>query len=396
MKNPEPTFAGENTRAVHAGDHHASARSGTESAVAFSSTFAFENADEARDVVSGTKQGFVYTRWSNPTVRAFEEKVAALEGAESAVALASGMAAIYGAMTSLVAAGDHVLIPEAVYGETVRALTVRLARFGVSFTAVDMTDLAALKGALQPNTKVVWTETPANPTLAITDLEGVVALAHAHGAAVVTDSTFATPVLQRPLSHGVDLVVHSATKAICGHGDAVGGVVAGSAARVRVVADEMVRAAGASMAPMNAFLLSRGAQTMALRVRHSSASALELARRLSADPRIERVYYPGLGSHPGHELAKRQMRGGFGTVLAFEVRGGLAAGKRVHDAVQLITRAVSLGDVRSLVTHAATTTHASVPEAQRKRAGVSDGLLRMSVGIEEVDDLWADLDRALG
>lgn len=382
--------------AVHAGETHASAGAGTESAVSFSNAFAFRDADEARDAVSGAADAFVYSRWGNPSVRAFEQKMAALEGAEASVALASGMAAIYGAITSLVGAGDHVLIPEAVYGETVRALAVRLVRFGVTFDAVDMTDLGAVERGLRANTKVVWTETPANPTLAITDLAAVAKLAHARGVLVVTDSTFATPALQRPLAHGVDLVVHSATKGIGGHGDAVGGVVAGAEERVRRVADEMVRAAGAPLSPMNAFLLARGAQTLHLRMRESSASALTLAERLAADARVAKVHYPGLASHPGHAVAARQMCRGFGPVLAFEIRGGLEAGKRFYNAVKLVTRAVSLGDVRSLVTHAATTTHAAVPAEQRARAGITDGLLRLSVGIEDVEDLWADLDQALG
>ncbi|MEZ4254667.1 MAG: aminotransferase class I/II-fold pyridoxal phosphate-dependent enzyme [Polyangiales bacterium] len=383
------------TLAVHAGDAHATAKSGTEAGVVFSNTFLFDDAEDARASVSGESGHYVYTRWGNPTVEAFERKLAALEGAEAAVALASGMAAIYGVITTFASAGDHVVAPDAVYGETVRALDTRIKRFGVDVTYVDMTNTAALEAAMTPRTKLVWSETPANPTLAITNLRRVAEVAHAKGALAATDSTFATPFHQTPLAHGIDLVVHSATKAIGGHGDAIAGVVAGTRETVERVRKDVARAAGAILSPMNAFLMSRGLATLPLRAKAASESAFELARRLEADPRIERVYYPGLESHPGHNLAKTQMEGGFGAVIAFEVKGGVEAGRALYDGVELLARAVSVGDLRSLITHSATTTHASVPREQRLRAGISDALVRVSVGIEDVEDIWADLDRAL-
>jgi cystathionine beta-lyase/cystathionine gamma-synthase len=248
---------------------------------------------------------------------------------------------------------------------------------------------------MTPRTRLVYVETPANPTLAVTDIAAVAALARERGAVTVVDSTFATPYHQRPLALGADLVVHSATKAIGGHGDAIGGVVVGDDARVAAVHEGMVRIAGAAMSPWNAHMLTRGARTLALRAARMAESALALAERLEAHPGIERVWYPGLLSHPQHAVARRQMMRGYGGLVAVELRGGAEAGRAVYDRVRLFTRAVSLGDVRSLITHPATTTHVSLDPAVRRAAGIRDGTMRLSIGIEDMEDLWRDLERAL-
>lgn len=393
--------AGFQTRAVHAGEPSDPTTGALEPSIVLASAYAFANADDAARQFRREAEGHIYSRWSNPTVRALEEKLASLEGAEDAVVMASGMAAVRGAIETFVQTGDHVVAPRSLYAETARLLREKLPRFGVTTTFVDATDPSAVSAAITPTTKIVYAETPANPTLAITDLRALARIAHDHGALLVVDGTFATPFHQAPLALGADLVLHSATKALCGHGDALGGVVAGSRALVARVREDAVRTGGAAMSPLTAMLIARGARTLGLRMRQASASALELATRLERDPRIERVFYPGLPSHPHHALAREQMQRGFGAMVAFEVRGSLErgsleAGARAYDAVEVIARAVSLGDVRSLLTHPASTTSASMPRTDRLAGGITDGLLRLSVGIEDVEDLWADLDRALG
>jgi methionine-gamma-lyase len=382
------------TLAVHAGDEPDASTGALDPAVVFSSTFAFEDAAEAAARIAGTRPGMVYGRWANPTVRAFEQKVAALEGAADAVALASGMAAIHAIFGALCASGDRVVAPKSVYAETTRLLTKHFGRYGVLSEFVDATNLAELDRA-SAGAKILYVETPANPTMAITDLRAAAEIAHKHGAILVVDSTFATPYHQRPLELGADLVVHSATKALCGHGDAIGGVVAGESALLDKVRELGTRTAGGILSPMTAMLLSRGVRTLGIRMAKASATTLDLARRLSEHRAVERVYYPGLPTDPGHAIAAKQMQRGFGAILAFEVRGGREVGARAYDRVQLIERAVSLGDVRSLLTHAASTTHASLSPAERAAGGVGEGLMRLSVGIEDLEDLWADLEQAL-
>ena len=371
------------TDAVHGG----SAR------IDLTSAFVFEDADHARREFADPRSGRVYGRWNNPGVRAFETHVARLEGAEDAVATASGMAAISGLLGAFLDVGDHVIAPLSVYAETAKVLRERFARFGVETSFVDLRDLDAFDAARRERTRVIWCETPANPRLAIYD---IAALAKRKGdALLVVDGTFATPYHQRALELGADAVVHSATKSLGGHGDAIGGVVLGARSLCEKVHDDAVRAGGAVMSPWVAFLVSRGLQTLALRMQRASDNALELARRLEAHPRVERVWYPGLPSHPDHELATRQMQRGYGAMLAFELVGGLDAGRDAYDRLKLVTRSVSLGDNRTLVTHPASTTHASMPAEQRAAAGIGEGLFRISVGIEHVEDLWKDIDAAL-
>lgn len=358
-----------------------------------SSAFALGTADEAAGAFRGDNERYVYGRWGNPSVEQLEAKVAALEGADEAVATASGMAAITGALLSLLCAGDHVVAPLACYGETSRLLRERLPELGIEASFVDATEVEAYRAALRPATRVLYLETPANPTLSITDIAAVTALARERGLAVIADNTFATPWAQSPLALGVDLVLHSMTKALGGHGDAIGGVVAGSKERVARVRDLVVKGFGGVLAPFNAFLVTRGIRTLALRQAQACASAACIAAHLEAHAGVSRVWYPGLESHPGHELALRQMRA-FGSLVAFELPS-LEAGRRVLDRVRLISHAVSLGDVRSLITHPASTTASTMPPALRRQAGIADGLLRLSVGIEDPEDLLEDLDQAL-
>lgn len=365
-------------------------------ALHLTTAYRFDDAGDAAGRFEGAG-GEIYQRWRNPTVVAFERAMALLEGAPAAVAFGSGMGAIAAAIGASVGAGDHVVAPLSVYAETAKVLRGPFARLGIRTTFVDAADPAAVANAIEPETRLITVETPANPVLALTDVAAVAAIAREAGATLMVDSTFATPYHQRPLAHGAHLVVHSATKAISGHGDVLGGVVAGDAERVRAIRDHGVRAMGAVLAPQAAFLLARGARTLALRMERASANAAELAARLAADPRVRAVSYPGLASHPQHALAKRQMERGFGAMVAFEVAGddALAAGRRLYDRLDLIVRAVSLGDTHTLVTHPASTTHASMSPAQRAAAGIGEGLLRLAVGIESVEDLWRDLDRAL-
>ena len=380
---------------MHAGEEPDPQTGALDPPIVLASAYAFESADDAAAQFRGEKDGWIYTRWRNPTVEALEKKIAALEGAESAVALASGMAAVHASVGACVKSGDRIVAPISMYAEAARLFREHLTRFGIETVFVDQTDLDAVARAMSERATVLYAETPANPTLSVTDLRALAGIAHARGAVLIVDSTYATPWHQRPLALGADLVLHSATKALCGHGDAIGGVVSGSRERVAAVRAFGVRGCGGTMSPQTAMLIARGVRTLGLRMERASASALELAGRLSRDRRIARVFYPGLPSHPHHALAVAQMERGFGAMIAFEVAGGLEAGKRCHDAVEVIARAVSLGDVRSLITHPATTTQASMSREARLAGGVTDGLMRLSVGIEDVEDLWEDLDRAL-
>ncbi|RMG13543.1 MAG: aminotransferase class I/II-fold pyridoxal phosphate-dependent enzyme [Deltaproteobacteria bacterium] len=384
------------TAAVHAGETPGPETGALDPPIVQASAFAFRNAAEAAACFEGQRDGYIYTRWGNPTVRALEEKMARLEGAEAAAAFSSGMAAVHAALTCGLSTGDHVVAPRALYAETAVLLREYLPRFGIRTSFVDATRAEAIEAALEERTRCLYVETPANPTLAVTDLEAAAQLASSAGARLVVDNTFATPWHQKPLSWGADLVVHSATKALCGHGDAIGGIVCGRAELVEAARRQGARTLGAVLAPMNAWLIARGMKTLGVRMAQASASALTLARRLASDRRIARVHYPGLETHPAYAVARRQMVRGYGAVLAFEVAGGLEAARRAYDRFELVTRAVSLGDVRTLVTHAASTTHHSMPREDRLVAGISDGLMRLAVGIEAVEDLWRDLDRALG
>jgi methionine-gamma-lyase len=359
-----------------------------------SSTFSFPNAEEGAARFAGERPGFIYTRMGNPTVRALEDNITALEGGFAGLATATGMAGITTVFLTLTGQGDHVVGTDSVYGPTRMVLEREFSRFGVRSTFVDTSDLDKLREAMRPETKVVFIETPANPTMTVTDIEAAAQIAHAHDAVLVVDNTFASPYLQRPFEHGADIVVHSATKSINGHSDVVGGVV--------VVNDEhqygrlraVLNLFGGTMDPHQAWLVLRGVRTMPLRVERSSDNAGKLARFLVDHPQVEWVHYPGLADHPQHDIAKRQMDG-FGSTLCFGVRGGLEAGRVLMNNVQLFTLAVSLGGVESLIEHPASMTHASVPREERQAAGIVDNLVRAAVGCEDFEELRDDLDQAL-
>jgi methionine-gamma-lyase len=393
MSDPHRPF-GPSTLSVHAGEERP-ATGPLDAPLVLSSAFTFADADVAAAAARQEGDAYIYGRWATPNVEAVERKVAALEGGEAAVCTGSGMAAVSGVMLSLLKSGDHVVAPRSLYAETARVLRERMPRLGIETTFVDGSSIDAYAAALRPSTRLLYAETPANPTLTITDLRALAALARTHGAISVADNTFATPFCQRPLELGIDVVLHSLTKALGGHGDAVGGVVVCDAARRSLVADTVVKGLGAVLAPFNAFLIERGLRTFALRMERATANALALARWLEARPQVARVHHPGLSSHPGHAVAARQMRA-FGALVSFELAGGLQAGRRVLERVRVVSHAVSLGDVRSLITHPASTTASTMPAADRRAAGIGDGLLRMSVGIEDEADLIADLEQALG
>ena len=388
------------TVCVHAGEHPTTnAARALDVPIVMASAFGFASADEAADAFQGKSDAYIYGRWGNPTVEALESKLAALEGAEDACATASGMAAITGAVTALCGNGDHVIAPRSMYAEAARLLRERLPRFGIETTFVDAAEPGAYERALRPTTRLLYLETPANPNLAVADLAASAALAKPRGIRTLADNTFATPFAQNPLALGVDLVVHSMTKGLGGHGDAIGGCVCGSRQDVGLVRDLVVKGFGGVLSPFNAFLVTRGLRTFALRQRQQCASAAWLASRLAEHPRVGVVHHPSLPSHPGHALARRQMHA-FGALLSFELRQegsapALEAGKRVLESVRTVTHAVSLGDVRSLLVHPASTTHSTMPAADRAKANISDGLLRLSVGIEAAEDLWTDLRQAL-
>ena len=358
------------------------------------STFAFDSAEQGAALFAGQRQGYIYSRMGNPTVRGLEKAVAALEDGYAGLGCGSGMAAIHTTFAVLLQAGDHLVCSEAVYGPTCTLVETILSRFGVEYTMVDTSDLTAIEKAMRPNTKVVYIETPGNPTLVICDLEAVCGLAHAQGAQVVVDNTFMTPVLQQPFRWGVDVVVHSLTKFLNGHADVVGGMI--------VVKDEQQYAAfrktlnqlGGVLPPFDSFLVHRGIKTLALRMQRHCENALKVAEFLEQHAAVEWVRYPGLESHPQYDIACKQMTGP-GGMISFGLRGGLEAGREMMNAVKLCGLAVSLGGVESLIQHPASMTHASMGAEARQRANISDGLVRVSVGIENVNDIIADLDQAM-
>lgn len=386
---------GIHTTAIHAGESPDPATGALVPPLHLATAYHLGTAENSAAIFAGEKEAFVYTRWGNPTVAALERKVAALEHAEAAVATASGMAAIASAILTLVKAGDHIVSAGAIYPSTYHLMVTQLGSLGIETTFVDATDPENIRRAIRPATKLVYLETPGNPLLTLCDLDAIGTIARAAGIATICDNTFASPVNQLPIELGIDTVVHSATKYFCGHGDAVGGLVAGRAPFIRRCLTEPLRYYGGVMAPFTAYLLLRGTVTLPLRVERHNANALRLAAWLEAHPAVARVSYPGLPSHPQHGLAKKQMTGGFGGMVCFDLEGGVEAGARLMNAVRVCSLAVSLGDARSLITHPASTTHSVVSREARLAQGVSDGLVRLSVGLEDVEDLIADLDAGL-
>jgi len=389
---PKSGFA---TRAIHLGYDPRENQGALTPPLHMTSTFAFDSVEDGAAIFAGEASGHVYSRISNPTLDLLERRVAALEGAEAGLALASGMSAITSVMWTLLSPGDEVITDQTLYGCTFSFFQHGLARFGVTITHVDLTDPEALARAIGPRTRVVYFETPANPNMRLVDIAAISRIAHAAGAKVVVDNTYATPVLTRPVELGADIVVHSATKYMGGHGDLVGGVAVGSAedmGQVRLVG--MKDMTGGVMAPFTAMLVMRGLKTLKLRMQAHCANAMVVARWLEAHPAVARVDYPGLASFPQHALAARQMPG-FGAMIAFELKGGLAAGAAAMNRLRLIRRAVSLGDAESLIQHPASMTHSTYTPEERAAHGIAEGLVRLSVGLEEVEDILADLQQAL-
>ena len=357
------------------------------------SSFVFSSAREAAARFGGEEEGNIYSRFTNPTVQFFEERIAALEGGERAVATASGMAAILSTCLSLMENGDHVVCSRSVFGSTVSLFDKYLSRTGISTSYVDPTDLAAWENAITDQTKMLFLETPSNPLSELTDVVAVAEIAKKHDILLVVDNCFCTPMLQQPLKQGADIVIHSATKYLDGQGRCVGGVVVGSDKHMEEVFG-FIRTGGACLSPFNAWVFLKGLETLKLRMDAHCVNAMEMATWLEGQDGIERVFYSGLPSHPQHELAKKQ-QSGFGGVLSFEVKGGQDAAWRFIDATEMVSITGNLGDVKTTITHPSTTTHGRMTPEDRAAAGIHDNLVRLSVGIEDINDLKADMQKGL-
>ena len=389
------------TLIIHAGQEPDKAYGSLATPIYQTSTFCFETVEEGAAKFANQIPGFVYSRGGNPTTRAFELKCAAMEGGEDAVAAASGMGAVGSVMTAFLHPGDHAIFDTAVYGGTNYVATTNLPGMGVEVSRVDTGDLEAVKAAIRPNTKMIYFETPNNPMMKVTDVRAIKDIAGAD-IRVVVDGTFAPPPVQHVLQLGADIVLHSITKYINGHGDALGGVVIGRADDIRLIrANSVTKINGCPPSPFNSYLVLRGMKTLALRMKQHCASAMEIARYLEANPYVKAVYYPGLESHPQHELASRQMENGmYGGMISFELKDdvkGLSrfeAGKKLLNSLKIPAIAVSLGDPDSLIEHPASMTHANVSPEDRLAAGITDGLIRLSVGLESAKDLIADFEQA--
>lgn len=356
------------------------------------SSYVFESAEHAAARFSGDEPGNIYSRFTNPTVRTFEQRLATLEGGESAVATSSGMSAILSTFMGLLSAGDHIVSSRSVFGTTRVLFDKYLAKFGVETDYVSLTDIEDWQRAIKPNTKALFLETPSNPMNEIADLTALSDLAKAHDCLLIVDNCFCTPALQQPLALGADIVVHSATKYIDGQGRCVGGAVVGDAQRVGEDVYGFLRTAGPTMSPFNAWTFLKGLETLELRMKAHSASALTLATWLEQQPQVTNVFYAGLPTHPQHELAKKQ-QSAFGGIIAFEVKGGKEAAWKLVNAAEWLSITANLGDTKTTITHPATTTHGRLTPEARAEAGISDGLLRISVGLENVEDIQADLQR---
>jgi O-succinylhomoserine sulfhydrylase len=358
------------------------------------SSFVFDDAAEAARRFSGEEEGMVYSRYTNPTVQMLETRLAALEGAESCVSTASGMSAILAAIMSLTQAGEHIVASRSVFGATIQLFNTVMQRFGVETTFVEPTQMDHWKAAVRPNTRLLFVETPSNPLTEIVDISALSDVAHEAGALLIVDNCFCTPALQRPIEHGADVVIHSATKYLDGQGRVLGGAVLGRKDVIRAPLTSFLRSAGPVLSPFNAWVILKGLETLRLRMDAHCQAAHEIAQWLEQHPRVSRVYYPGLASHPQHHLAMRQQSAA-GGIISFVVDGGREAAWKVVDATKLISITANLGDAKSTITHPASTTHGRLPADVRIAAGITEGLLRVAVGLEAVDDIKADLDRGL-
>lgn len=387
-------FRSPETTVIHAGQEPDPVYGGVSVPIYQSSTFAFASAEQGAARFAGKEEGFIYTRLGNPTIRALEESLATLEGGFDASATATGMAAVTTIYTALLDKDAHVVGTASIYGPSRTVLETEFSRFGVRADFVDTSDIGKIEKALRPDTRLLFVETPANPTLAVTDLRACARIARERGITMVVDNTFSSPLLQNPLALGADVVMHSLTKFINGHSDVVGGVIIAREEALHRRLRKVLVLMGGTMDPHQAWLVLRGVRTLALRVEKSQRSAAELAPWLAAHPKVAWLNYPGLPGHPQHALAKEQMKG-FGSMLCFGLRGGYEAGRRMINAVRLCTLAVSLGGIESLIQHPASMTHAGMAREHREMAGISDDLIRLSVGCEGVEDIRADLEQAL-
>ncbi|MBU5590485.1 methionine gamma-lyase [Clostridium sp. MSJ-4] len=388
--------SGYNTKIIHAGTHCDPLTGALSTPIYQTSTFVFDCAEQGARRFALEEEGYIYTRLGNPTQAQLEEKVAALEGGEACIATASGIGAIASAIWTICSTGDHIVASDALYGCTFALLNEQAKKFGIDVTFVDAKSLDNIERAMRPNTKIVYIETPANPTLDLIDIEGCSKIAHDHDAILMVDNTFLSPYGQRPLELGADVVVHSATKYINGHGDVVAGLVIGNKEyidQVRFVGIKDIT--GACISPFNAWLIIRGLKTLGVRMDRHCENAMKVAKYLKNHSMVEKVMYPGLEDHPQYKLAKKQMKK-FGAVLSFEVKGGVEAGRQIMNNVKLCSLCVSLGDTETLIEHPASMTHSPIPQEERVKAGITDGLVRISVGLEDADDIITDLEQAIG
>jgi len=385
--------AGFSTRLIHAGEIDDAFGSAVVP-IYQTSTFKFKNAQHGADCFSGKSDGYIYTRIGNPTINALEQAIASLENGFGGIAVSSGMAAVSTIFMALLGKDQHMIGTSSVYGPSRGVMERDFSRFGVESSWVNTANLEEIKAAIKPNTKLIYVETPSNPTMELTDIEATAKLAKQHGIILVVDNTFSTPHLQKPLDLGADVVFHSVTKFINGHADVVGGIIVAKEETIYKQIRQTMIYMGCNMDPHQAFLVHRGVKTLAIRVERGQENAMKVAKYLENHPKVDWIKYPGLESHPQHELAKKQMTG-FSTMISFGVKGGLQAGKTVMDNVQMALLAVSLGGVESLIQHPASMTHAGMSKEAKLAANITDDLVRFSVGIENVEDIIADLDQAL-
>lgn len=389
------------TTAIHAGQEPDGLYGALATPIYQTSTFCFETVEEGQKIFAGEAPGYVYSRSKNPTTAALEKKVAMLEGGEACVATSSGMGAIGSVFVGLLQAGDHVVSGDCVYGCTDVVLRKTLAKFGIEVTFVETSDLKAVEAAIKENTKMIYFETPTNPTMKVTDIESIAALAHTKDIRVVVDNTFAPPPVQFPLKLGADIVVHSGTKYINGHGDVICGFAVGTAADMATIrGGAMGKLCGCTPSPINSFLVLRGLQTLELRMERHCKSALAVAKYLETVPMVEKVYYPGLDSHEQHVLAEKQMNGVYSGIMSFELKNDIngmdsyTACKKLVNQLKIASIAVSLGDPETLIQHPASMTHANMSKEDREKAGIKDSLIRLSVGLENTEDIIADFEQA--
>ena len=399
-------YKGKSTEAIHAGEAVSMLPAGTQNyqsgktgipllpPIYQNSTFRFETATECAEAFIDEESGYVYTRWGNPTQKVLEQKLAVLEAGEAALATASGMGAISIALLTALADGGHVVAMETLYSATYNLLNKELVRMGIKTTFVDATDLNKIESAIRPDTKVIYIESPTNPLLKLVDLTACAEIAKAHKITSIIDNTFATPCSQQPIALGIDVVLHSMTKYLSGNGAVIAGAIVGEKQFIEQVKQGALRNFGAVISPFNAWLTLLGVPTLPLRFARHCENAASIAAFLETHPAVAWVRYPGLSSHPQHELAKRQMNG-FGGMITMELKGGRAAGEKLVNQLQICALAVSLGDVRTLVCHPASTTHSHVPTKVRQQTGITDGLVRFSIGLEDAEDIIADLEQAL-